>query len=71
MPSLESLEQKYHDARETYSEDSSEENYKKYKKAKRAFVDARVEQRRIEEADPDHPRGQMMVTVTDNEEGGE
>jgi hypothetical protein len=62
---LETLEQKFREAQENYSDDPSEANHKKYRQAKLKFTQARVEQRQAEEQDPDHSRGNGLVVITD------
>jgi hypothetical protein len=66
MPDLDQLEQEFNEAREAFTEDRTDENYVRFQEAKSAFVEARVAQRREEELDPNHPRGQVMVAVNDD-----
>lgn len=61
---LEKLETKYRDAQEVFAESRSEADKAKYKKAKQAFNDARTEVRAAEEADPEHPRGKGVASIT-------
>lgn len=59
----------YNEARAAFDADPTDANHTRYKKAKKDFVEARVEVRRMEEADPDNSRGQGegtgLVTITD------
>ena len=69
MSKLETLEEEYLEALEAFHEDPSDENKDAYEEAKAAFSKARTEQRRSEEADPNHPRGNVMVAVDPDEDG--
>jgi hypothetical protein len=68
MSDLDELERAYSEAREVFVNDRTEENKAAYKAAKYAFAEARTAQKLAEEADPDHPRGQSLVSVTDGED---
>jgi hypothetical protein len=65
MPDLDKLEEEYREAQKAYKRGAKgdEDAKQKYKDAKARFALARVEQRQKEEADPDHPRGQAMVSI--------
>ena len=67
MSKLDTLETKYREAHDAFKKSGSEKNHDAYEKAKKAFADARVEQRQAEEADPNHPRGTGLASVTDEE----
>lgn len=69
MVSLETLESRYLEAKQAFQDDRTEENYVAFKKAKKAFADARVSERQGEEADPDHPRGNVFAMVVQTGEG--
>lgn len=69
MADLAQLEQDFEDAKNAYREDRSDENRKRYEETKAAFAQARSDQRRAEEEDPNHSRGDKLVTVTDEENG--
>lgn len=62
-PSLDALEERYREAQEEFREDRTPENKAAYKKAKADFEASRVAMRQQEEADPNNPRGQVMVAV--------
>ena len=57
MADLDKLEAKYRSAQKTFKGNKSQKNHDAYRKAKLAFTDERVKQRKAEEADPNHPRG--------------
>jgi len=63
MPSTETLEKKFLEAKEQYAAGKLDGN--KYQKAKSDFALARVEERKAEEADPNHPRGNGIASVTE------
>lgn len=64
MPDLAKLEERYRAAEAAFRDDRSDKGlYDKFKKAKQAFVDARTEQKKAEEADPNHGRGTGLVQI--------
>jgi hypothetical protein len=67
MSDLDALEAAYYEAREVFVADRTEKNKAAYKKAKYAFAEARTAQKLAEEADPDHPRGTTLASVTAEE----
>lgn len=66
MPDLGKLEEAHRDAKKAYRKSGSDANRAAFERARDAFVSARVEQRRSEELDPDHPRGQGLAAVSED-----
>ena len=65
MVDLEQLEAEYRELQEQLMNDRDNvELQEEYTAAKQAFADARQAQRRVEELDPDHPRGQVFAAAT-------
>jgi transposase len=64
---LAKLEEKYRAAQEKFSKSGSDKDKAAYQSAKKAFADERVSQRQVEEADPNHPRGNGIASVTNEE----
>jgi len=68
MPDLDKLAKAYDEARKAYRADrKSEAKRTRFKRAKEALTEARVSERQREEEDPNHPRGQSMAVVTNEE----
>lgn len=64
MADLAQLQHDYEVTLETYRNDPSEENYADYKNAADAFAKARTKQKKLEEGDPNHPRGNVFASTT-------
>lgn len=61
---LVSLQEKFDAAQAKFSKSGSDADKKKYQDAKSTYALARVEVRKAEEADPNHPRGESLASVT-------
>lgn len=63
-----SLEEQYEEAAEAYRNDPTDENREKFHEARDDLSDARSNQRRTEEQDPNNSRGQALVVAENDAE---